>query len=208
MKFNAPELTAIEDSKAEQIRATFEPMAKMLTEFEESYKEVVKASEEKITEELSAKAKRLRLNIGKVRIATEKTRKAQKEEYLRAGKAIDGVSNILKWAVAEKEDKLKEIENHFELLEKERVESVQAERVAALSQYVEDASERSLSGMENDVWEAYLTSKKKEFTDKIDAEKKAEEDRIAKEKAEAEERARVAEENKRLKAEAVERERL
>ncbi len=203
-----PELKLIEPSKAEQIRATFEPMAEMLIEFEDSFEEIITKSEEGITKELTAQAKRLRLDIGRVRIKTEKARKEQKEEYLRAGKAIDGVSNVLKWAIADKENKLKEIENYYEIQEQKRIDALQIERVAELSKYVEDAEESDLSSMDDDVWNIYLAGKKKEYADRIAAEKKAEKERIAKEKAEAEEQLRIRKENERLKAEAEERERL
>jgi len=205
IKFDAPELSSIEPSRAEMIRSTFEPMAAMLTEFEAAYGEIVAESEKEITKELTGKAKRLRLDIGKVRIETEKIRKAEKEEYLRAGKAIDGVSNILKWAVTEKENRLKEIEDHFAIMERRRLEALQKERVEALSPYVEDAHERDLASMEDDVWNAYFAAKKKEYEDRIEAERKAEEERIAREKAEVEERERIRKENERLKKEAEER---
>lgn len=202
VKLDIPELQGIEPSKAAAIRATFEPMAEMLNQFEEAYNDVVIQARKEITSEVTAKAKRLRLDIAKVRIETEKVRKEEKEEYLRAGKAIDGVSNILKWAVSDKENKLKEIEDHFEIQEQKRLEVLQAERVDQLSKYVEDAHERLLSGMDNDVWDAYLSTRKREYEDRIAAEKKAEADRIAKEKEEAAERERIRLENKKLKAEA------
>jgi len=202
IKIDAPELQGIEQSKAEQIKATFEPMALMLTEFEEAYNSVILEAEKDITKEVTAKAKILRINIGRVRIETEKVRKEQKEEYLRAGKAIDGVSNILKWAVTDKENKLKEIENYFEIQEQKRLEALQAERAEKLSAYVEDAHERDLVKFADDEFEALLSMKKKEQEDRIAAKKKAEEERIAKEKAEAEERKRIASENERLKKEA------
>lgn len=207
VKFDAPELSGIEASKADQIKKTFEPMAQMIAEFEGKYNEIISESEQEITKELTAKAKRVRLDIGRVRIETEKLRKKEKEEYLRAGKAIDGVSNILKWAISDKENKLKEIEDFFEIQEQKRLEALQAERVEQLSTYVEDAHERNLSDMDDDVWQAYLSAKKKEYEDRIEAEKKAEAERIAKEKAEAEERERIRKENERLRKEAEERER-
>jgi len=184
IKFETPELTSIESSKADKIRATFEPMAEMLTDFESAYGEIIAESEEEITKELTARAKRLRLDIGKVRVKTEKLRKTEKEEYLRAGKAIDGVSNILKWAVTDKENRLKEIEDHFEIMERKRLEALQAERVEALSQYVENAQERDLSSMEDDVWNAYIATKKKEYEDRLEAERKAEQERIEAERKE------------------------
>jgi colicin import membrane protein len=198
----APELKGIEKSKAEQIKATFEPMAKMLSEFEQAYDQVIAESQEEITKEITQKAKRLRLDIGKVRIETGKIKDREKAEYLRASNAIQGVHNILVWAVAEKEEKLKEIENHFELQEQKRLEALQSERADNLSPYVEDAHERKLSDMDQDVWEAYFSTKKKEHEDRIEAEKKAEAERIAREKAEAKDRERLHKENERLKKEA------
>jgi hypothetical protein len=101
-----PELKSIEISKAEQIKAVFIPLSDQLLAFEERYNEIVNESEKEVTTGLVSAAKRLRLDISKIRISTEKTRKTQKEEYLRAGKAIDGVANIVKWAVVDKEKKI------------------------------------------------------------------------------------------------------
>jgi hypothetical protein len=193
VKFDAPELSVIEKSKAEQIKATFEPMAKMLSEFEEKFNEIIKNSEKEVTKEITIKAKRLRIDIGKVRIETDKIRKDQKDEYLRAGKAIDGVANILKWAVTDKENKLKEIEDYFEIQEKKRLELLQIERVEKLQKYVEDAHERDLSSMDTDVFDIYLAGKKKEFEDKIEAKKKAEQERIENEKLDKLEKSRKIE---------------
>ncbi|HUX57479.1 MAG TPA: hypothetical protein VMV77_10925 [Bacteroidales bacterium] len=152
VKLDAPELQVIEKSKAEAIRATFEPMVAMLQEFETAYNSVITASKKEITEELINAAKRLRLDIGKVRIEAEKLRKEQKEEYLRAGKAIDAVNNILKWAVTDKENRLKEIEDYFEIQEQLRLEKLQNDRAEKLSKYIEDAHERNLASMDEDVW--------------------------------------------------------
>lgn len=202
----APELKQVEKTKAEMIRSTFVPMAEMLDKFEKSYSDIVAEYDNGATADLITRAKRLRLDIAKVRIATEKSRKEQKAEYLRAGQAIDGVSNLLKWAVTEKENRLKDIEQHFEKMEKDRLEKLQSEREDLLSKFIGDASERDLSSMDNDVWDAYLSTKKKEYDDRVAAEKQAEIDRITREAAEAAERARIRAENERLKAEAVERE--
>ncbi len=200
---DAPELQTIEESKAKQIKAVFGPMAKMLAAFEEAYTQVIREAEKEITQEVMGKAKRLRLNIRAVRINAEKVRKEQKEEYLRAGNAIDGVSNVLKWAITDKENKLQEIEDRVETQARLKRAALQQERADKLSIYVEDAHERNLADMDEDVWLAYLGTKKQAHEDEMAAEQKAEEDRIAKEKAEAEERERVKIENARLKEEAV-----
>lgn len=208
IELQAPELQVIEKSKAEQIRTTFKPMVKMLANFEDAYNEVMKEAEVEITDLVTGKAKRLRLDISRIRITTEAIRKEQKEEYLRAGKAIDGVSNILKWAVIDKENKLKEIEDHFKIQERAMLVALQEARVEKLSPYVEDAENMLLSTMDNDVWDIFFNAKKKDHDDLIKANKKAEQDRIAKEKAEAKEQERIRLENVELKKEAIEKERL
>lgn len=204
MKLETPELQVLEATKADQIKKTFEPMAVMLQEFESRYNEVITESLKGITPEVSAKAKRVRLDIARVRIETGKLKDKQKEYIKLEDKAIMGVHNILVWAVTEKEDKLKEIEKFAEIQEQKRIEALQRERVELLAPFVIDAQDRNLSGMEDDVWNAYFAAKKKEYEDRIKAEKQAEIDRIAKEKAEAEERERIRIENERLKAEAEE----
>lgn len=180
--FESKELQGIDISKAQQIKAVFDPMSESLLQFEERFNEVIEGSKGEITEELTKKARRLRIDIGKVRTSTEKIRKEQKEEYLRAGKAIDGVANILKWAVTDKENKLREIEEHFERIEIERLEKLQKEREEKLSKYVENIEEIDLSSMPEDVWNAYISIKEKEYNDRIEAEKKAEAERIENER--------------------------
>lgn len=195
VSLDTPELGTLPPSKAEQIRATFVPMADMLDEFEGDFRAIMEEAqdEEDVTPELSARARRLRLDIAKVRIAAEKARKAIKEEYLLASRAIDGTSNILKWAISQKEEALEAIEKIEERREAERLEWLQQERVALLAPYVEDADERDLSGMDEDVWGAYLGTKKQAHEDRIAAEKKAEAERIEAERVDALERARHAE---------------
>lgn len=182
MKLESPELNSIEKSKAEQIKLTFAPMVTMLEEFEDAFSEVVKQSEEEVTSEVTARAKRVRIDISKVRIETDKLRKEQKDEYLRAGRAIDGVSNIVKWAVIEKENKLKEIENYFEIQEAKRLEQLQNDRAERLAVYVPDSFERDLSKFEEDEFEALFQMKKKEHEDDLKAQEEAEKERIESER--------------------------
>ena len=184
IKLDSIELTMIDKSKAEQIRAVFTPMVKMLEGFEAAYNEVLQDAEKEINGNVMANAKRVRLDIAKIRIAAEKVRKEQKEEYLRAGKAIDGVSNILKWATTDKENKLEEIEKHYENQEKARLAELQESRVNALLPYLPDAAERHLCDMEEDVWDAYFSAKKKEYDDLVEAKRQAEVDRFENERIE------------------------
>lgn len=203
-----PELQDIKKTKAEQIKNAFEPMVAMLTRLELAFNKIVKEAEIEITHEVIVNARKVRLEMADVRHKTEKNRKMRKEEPLREGKAIDGVANVLKWAILGKERKLKEIEDHYEIERLKKIEKLQLERVQQLCEFVEDAEDRDLGTMDDDVWVAYLGVKKQAYNDKIAAEKKAEEERIAKEAAEKKEFDRVFEENKKIKAkaEALERE--
>lgn len=206
VKFDTPELQVIEKSKAEQIKATFEPMAEMLSEFEERYNKLMAIPLEEITVDLTKEYKRLRLDVGRVRIDTGKAKDKAKEYLKLEDKAIMGVHNILIWAVKEKEDNLKEREKYFENLKKQIIEDLNNKRIALVSPYVEDSENLFLADMEEDVWNAYLTAKRTQFEDRIAAEKKAEEDRIAEAKAEAARIEAQRIENEKLKAEAIERE--
>jgi hypothetical protein len=209
---NSAELLEIQPTKADQIKQTFEPMVEMLSEFDSEYKKIIKRSKTAITDELAVNAKTLRLAITKIETATEKNRKEQKSEYLRAGKAIDSVSNILKWAIGDMKTELKGIETHYETIENERIKTLQNERVELIEPYIDDAVERELWRMEPDVWDVFLEKKIFEHKEIIEAAKIAEQKRIENEAIEAKaaelkrynaqkEQMRVNAENKRIKAE-------
>lgn len=169
----------LQEKKAQQIKETFVPMTEMLESFESSYNAIIKQSSSEITLDVTKKAKELRLSIAKVRIQTEKLRKAQKEEVIRLGKSIDGVANILKYAVSTKEKNLKEIEDYFAIQEKKRLDELQNERAKRLLEYDENAYERDLLKFENDEFEALLEFKKKEKAEAEKAEAEAEKIRQA-----------------------------
>lgn len=201
----APELKEIDESRAAQIKAVFAPMVDVLESFEEQYKNIITMSQSGITHTVTAKAKVLRISISKVRIESEKLRKSQKEDILRAGRAIDGVGNILKWAVTEKEDTLKAIENHFEIELKKKQDAIQLQRSEELKKYTSAEIPEDLYSMSDDVWNAYLDTKKKEREDVLAAEKAAKDAKEETARAEREERSRLQVENDRLRNEQAER---
>jgi len=198
----------LEPSRAKQIEEIFVPMTKMLYDFENSYNDVVELSKDGITPEVEQAAKKVRLSISKVRIETEKLRVKQKEEYLRGGKAVDGVANILKFAVVEKENSLKEIEETSLRIEKEQIKALQADREADIEQYIDQIPAVNLASMPKEVWEKYRDGYKLDYDKRIEAGKQVEIERIEKEKAELAEQKRIKEENETLRKEAVERDRL
>ena len=176
----------LDTSMAERLRNTFGPMADMLEEFEGLYTGIVEEMKTKgMSHELSRKAKRLRLDIMKIRTGAEKKRVEEKQSYLVAGRAIDGVVNILKASVYDREKKLEEIETYYERLEQERLDKIKAERTKALEPY--DAKVPvNVEKMEEEVWNAYIKNTKAEF----EAEKKRKE-KEAKAAAEADKKNKV-----------------
>ena len=207
LSINVKEL-GIEMSKAKQIKETFAPMAEMLRDQESAYNELIARAETGITSEISADARVIRLFHSKIRIDVEKARKERKEKALREGKAVDAISNIYKWAVGDREEQLIKIENHAKIEEEKRLDKLQSDRVDILSKYVEDANSHNLSEMDEDVWSAYLQTKKKNYEDLLEAEKQAEADKIKKENAYKAEQIRIKKENDQLRTKNEEAEKL
>lgn len=193
----------VEATTAAGIAAAFVPMLYTMTEMEKEFNAIVVLPI--ADKDTVKKARELRLRYVKVRGEVDDAHKAGKAKILRDGKLWDAWKNTGISASEGKEEKLKSIEKHAENLEKERLEKLQILRVALLAEYVENASDLMLSSMPDDVFEAYLTTKKQQFEDRKAAELKAEQDRIAREKAEAEEREAQRLENEKLKADAIEK---
>jgi hypothetical protein len=171
-------------SKADQIRAVFIPMAELAEAFDDDFNAVMAEAAKEVTPDVSARARRLRLDIAKVRVQAEHARKDAKAEYLLASQAIDGTAKVLKWAISEKEEALEAIEKHAERMEAERIERLQEERAEELLAYVPHAHEIDLGTMPDDVWAAYLASKRQEHEDRLEAERIAEEERKERERVE------------------------
>jgi len=195
----------LEESKAREIEALFTPMLAKMTELEKEYNDVIAL---KITPETALKAKELRLKYVKVRTGTAEIHKGAKAFYLAGGRFVDGWKNAQLFASEGIEAKLMDIEKHQENQEKERIQKLHDSRLALLRPYIEDdiMAAAGIGRMEEDVWKNYLLGVKVAFEQRKEAERKAEEDRIAAEKAEAAERERIRLDNIRLQKEAEERE--
>lgn len=208
---NVPELKTIAVEKSEQIKATFAPMVTMLEGYESRVNEIVKQSKIEITKDVCADAKRCRLDIVKVRTQTKELHKKNKAEILIAGRAIDGIKNVVTWAVSEKEAELKKIEDHFVNIERERLLTLESDRKQMLADQ-SDVDVFSLTidikNIDDEVWKAYFASKKQERLDRLQAEKEAEEQRIKEEQSRIEEEKRIRAENEKLKLEAIEAEKI
>lgn len=151
-------------------------------------------------------AREARLALREIRCNAENTRKKLKEDSLRRGRAIDGIANVLKALIEPAEEHLMEQEKFAERMEQKRIAELVAKRTAELTPLGVNAAFYNLGEMPEDVYSDLLATSTASHNERIEAARRAEEERIAKERAEAEERARVLAENARLKAEAEARE--
>ena len=191
---------------AEKIVASFSKVAKSVKEWEKKLSEFNKEQKEEITKEICQQARELRIEGKNIRIDADKKHKELKEYSLLTGRAIDGVKNLYKLKISEREDKLEKIEKHFEMVEQAKKDKLNAERELLLSKYVIDVSMYNYKEMTDEVFSNLIETVKKIWETEQEAIKQAELDRIAKEQAEKEEQERIRVENEKLKKEAEARE--
>jgi len=151
-------------------------------------------------------ARECRLALRKVRVAGDKARKELKESALRTGRAIDGFYNILLHLTEEEENRLDEQEKFVDRQEAARKAAAKAEREAALKPYGIDTTFYNLAEMGTEAWGQLLANTKAAHEAKLEAARKAEEERVRLENERLKEEARIREENERLRREAAERE--
>ena len=172
-------------------------------------KEFESVSVLEVNEENQPKFKALRLKIVKNRTqGADVWHKKGKEVSLRLGQFYDAIKKRENQIIQSMETVLMDAEKHFENLEKKRIEDLEASRVELLTPYYADAKMLGLGTMELDVFDSYLTTKKKAFEEAVEDEKKLEAERVAKEKAEKAEQERIRLENIKLQEAAAETERL
>lgn len=194
------EQSGLEKSQAETVLAGFNNFFEEVKGHEKRAKSIVVTSADQ-TEQIK-EARSIRLELKDIRVNAEKVRKERKEFFLRGGKAIDGIANVLKALIVPLEEHLAKQENFIERMEDERKERVNTERITLLNNYVEDITVYNLKDMTDGAFEVLLRTSKTAWQSQRDAEKKAEEERIAKEKAEEEEYERAKKENAKLLKEA------
>ena len=158
-------------------------------------------------------ANTIRLGVRQIRLDAEKTfdaKRAEVQQQMLSYKTEDQL-----WLKAKQTMQIltKEIEENARWKEetRQRFEAEQKElktqqRMLQVSKIAPEIQRAYFENMSDESFDIFYAGIEKQYNDKIEAEKKAEEERIAKEKAEAEERERIRKENERLKAEAEEKE--
>jgi chemosensory pili system protein ChpA (sensor histidine kinase/response regulator) len=175
-----PKEFGLEEKKAEQIAAQFKPMLDKMQELEAEFNQVaaMEMSEQKVKA-----AKELRLKYVKVRTGTADIHKEQKAFYLAGGRFVDGWKNAQLFASQGIEEKLSEIESYYARIEAERIQNLRAERWGMLQAYVE-TEPVGLGVMDETVFGHMLSGAKAAHEAKIEAEKKAEAERLEYERVE------------------------
>lgn len=124
-----------------------------------------------------------RLFLKDKRIAVEKTRKALKEASLREGRAIDEVAKTLTNLITPIEKDLEEKERFAEILEAKRIEALHDARSRELEPYIEFVPYGlNLGTMDDENYNKVLSGANLQKQAKEEANKKAEQERIAFEK--------------------------
>ncbi len=168
----------IDDSMASNITSKIVTLKKERDILSQKYLEVMQMD---INDPETAKeAKKARLLIRDNRTkGFEAQRVADKKVPLRLGQFIDAVYGSETAENVRMEGALESIEKHAENLEKQRLEELQRERIKLAIPYVhEDFYFPDLSSMDQEVFDAYLQTKKNTFEARIAAEKKAEQERL------------------------------
>ena len=173
-----PSEFGIEESKAKQIQAQFQPMLDKMVDLEKKANEVFKLP----VESASSKAKEVRLQYVKVRTGTAAIHTEQKAFYLQAGRYVDGWKNAQLFASQGVEERLLKIERYAEIQEQKRIVELQNTRANQLLSFEIEIIPENLGAMTDDVWSNFLLGTETNYNARKEAEQKAEQQRLESER--------------------------
>lgn len=159
-------------------------LAPKLTERQElvnSYNEVIKLP---MNEENAKQFRDLRLLLVKNRKEIEKWKTLEKAFYLAGGKFIQSIYNKEVAVNQNMEAKLLEGEQYVARMEAKRLELIRSERWNKLHKFIE-VEPVGLSLMQDDMFEALLLGSETTYNNRIEAERKADEERLQAERKKA-----------------------
>ena len=116
----------IPSERANELIAIVVPVLEDIKKLDDQYLAIINSTT--VDEKTMTAAREMRLKVRRYRTSIDKVRKAKKEFYLRAGKAIDGIAGIIKYTVSEMEEKLLYVEE----TEKRRQQEIAKEAKAVL----------------------------------------------------------------------------
>lgn len=172
----------IDENRGLEIVNKFSPLQFEINAYNEQYKSIL---ESELTEELTIKARNLRLKLKEIRTKqVNKIHKSEKDFYLQGGRFVDAWKNKLNTIIEVQEEKLQQIEDYFLNIEKQKIEDLRNSRWLKLKEFT-DLEPNDLGLMSEDIFNATLNGfiqikKEKELEQKRIEEEKAEEERILK----------------------------
>lgn len=197
-----PKEFGLEENQVSTIEAAFLPKIQERDGYLSIYGELLK---KEITPQTEREAKELRLKLVKVRTGIADIHKTQKAFFLAAGRFVDAWKNKETAPIEQMEENLQKIELYSENIRKEKIAKLETERKELVLKFSEVVP-TGLGSMDETVFNNYLTGLEIAYNAKIEAEKKAEAERLAAIEAERIERERIKAENERLRKEAEENE--
>lgn len=195
----------IEPKQANEIIGTLPQILNERSILETQFNEILTLDIEDF--ETPKKARELRLLIQKNRTQGINTwHKTTKDYFLKGGQFVDAIKRK-EIAVNERmESDLEQIEKHSEIKEQKRLDELEAKRIEASKDLAEFMPFGiNLKMLSDEDFEKLLSGARLQQQAKIEADKKAELERLEVIRKEEEERKKIFEENERLKAEAIER---
>jgi len=180
---NVVNVTGLEPTESEQIKQSYLPF---FVEIEEIKKEAKKIDFENPTLLDEKIAKDLRLRMMRVRTGSEKVKEDRKKVHALKANVEQAAWNLIKTGCLLEENNFEQVEKKREIAEKLRKENLKNFRTEQLQSYLEFVPivHLNLGEMSDEDFEKLLSGAKLQLEAKIEAEKKAEQERIEKERIE------------------------
>jgi len=202
--------SGIELTKAEAHVSAFHPA---FAELSELSRPLATLDKENPVADHARIARENRLKIVKVRTGSESIKDERKKVLLAESNLIQSAFNLVKDACILTESEYEEIEKHQERVEAQKRAELKSNRIALLAPFETDTEFLPLDIMDEEKFQTLLAREKESFEavqakriqdekDRIEAERKAEEARLAEIESEKQRQAERDAENERLKKEA------
>lgn len=196
--------SGLELNQGEQIKQSYLPYFIQLAEIKAQASKINFENPTELDEKI---ARELRLKTVKIRTGSKDVKDDRKKIHALKANLEQDAWNLIKSTCELEEEQFFQVENRRAQIEKQRIESIRLERIAQIEPYASFVPVGlPLGTMSDDDFSMLLSGAKLNHQAKIDAEAKAELERIEKELALEKERERIRLENERLKKEAEERE--
>lgn len=184
------------EKKANEIKVAFRPIIEQMDGLQAEYDAIMLLD---MSENKARMARNLKSRYTKLRTATGKIHKDQKQFYLQGGKYVDSWKNAQLSVSKVLEDSLSDVGDYYERLKQEERDAIFKARTEALMSNGVETVPDGLADMSEEVWVLYLAGVEASYKKKLEEEAEAEEKRLEEERLKKEEDERIKKENEQLK---------